>query len=102
KEGQHYNILALDWSRSSAYCATLEGQISRLHVQKFELSEPIIKTLSRIYGLAVSSKGPGILALYDGIIDQKSYEFIGSKLKLYDLRTTQMFKEDHFFAIEPT
>src|SRR6266852_1057295 len=84
KPGQHFNVLAMDKDRSMAYCATIKGEISRLDLQKFELSEPIVKTPSRIYGLAVTSKGAGILALYDSTINQQTYEVIGSKLKLYD------------------
>lgn len=102
KEGQHFNVLAMDKSRSIAYCATAKGQISRLDLEKFELSDPIVKTDCKVFGMAVSSKDGGMLAFHDAIFDKQAYEFVAAHLKLLDLRTTRLLTEDTFYGIRPT
>jgi WD40 repeat protein len=101
KAGQHFNALAMDKQRSTAYCATIKGQICRLDLEKFQLSDPIAKGISRIYGMAVTSKGGGMLAFHDSTFDEQANEFTGSNLKLLDLRTNRFLYEETFHGLHP-
>jgi WD40 repeat protein len=102
KRGEHFNALTVDKNRSMAYCATVKGQISKLDLEKFEVSEPIVKARSRISAMTVTSKAGGLLAFHDSAFDQQSNEFAGSNLKLLDLRTERILYEETFHGLHPT